>query len=135
MATTPVVRGVRAGALDPLAVRRWVERTCAEQDVEVAITDERTIARLVVLLGIVTDNTQRRAQHERAERLRRDRTSVAMGRTSDHASTLRTSALDGLPRLQRTDREALRADCSTTVRSVRRELPPARSSGVRLGMV
>jgi hypothetical protein len=56
MATTPVVRGVRAGALDSSAVRRWVERTCAEQDVEVTITDERTIARLVVLLGIATDN-------------------------------------------------------------------------------
>lgn len=55
MATIPVVRAARAGAPDPSALRRWVERTCAEQQVSVAISDEGTIARLVVLLARSTD--------------------------------------------------------------------------------
>jgi hypothetical protein len=42
--------GLRAGAPDPLAVRQWVERTCAEQGVSVAVSDQRTIERLVALL-------------------------------------------------------------------------------------
>jgi len=39
---------------DPLAVRRWVEKTCAEQGVEVAVSDPQTIAKLVALLGVPT---------------------------------------------------------------------------------
>lgn len=46
--------GLRAGAPDPLAVRRWVERTCADQGVDVAVSDDRTIARLAVLLDPTT---------------------------------------------------------------------------------
>ena len=52
MATTPVARSVRSGAPDPSAVRRWVERTCAEQGVPIHITDPRTLTRLWVLFGM-----------------------------------------------------------------------------------
>jgi hypothetical protein len=57
MATPKVARGTRAAALDRSAVRRWVERSCAEQHVEVAVTDERTIAHLVALLSVGTTGT------------------------------------------------------------------------------
>jgi hypothetical protein len=51
MATSTVARELRSGALDQSAVRRWVERTCAEQGIAVAISDTRTIGRVVALLG------------------------------------------------------------------------------------
>lgn len=54
MATSKVVRELRPGALDQSAVRRWVERTCAEQGIAVAISDTRTIACVVALLGSIT---------------------------------------------------------------------------------
>jgi hypothetical protein len=38
-------------AFDPLAVRRWVERSCAAQGVPVEVTDPSVLARVVVLLG------------------------------------------------------------------------------------
>lgn len=37
--------------LTPEQVRAWVERSCAEQDIDVAVTDPATVARIVVLLG------------------------------------------------------------------------------------
>ena len=57
MATRKVARSTRAIALDRSAVRRWVERSCAEQHVEVAVSDERTIAHLVTLLSVGTTGT------------------------------------------------------------------------------
>ena len=57
MATHKVARGAGAVALDQSAVRRWVERSCAEQGIEVAVTDERTIAHLVTLLSVETTGT------------------------------------------------------------------------------
>ena len=51
MAAHVVARGPRLGALDSSVVRRWVERTCAEQGLRVAITDPATIAQLVALIG------------------------------------------------------------------------------------
>jgi hypothetical protein len=47
----PNVRTRRRAALDAEAVRQWVERTCAEQGVNVAVDDEQTIRRLVALLS------------------------------------------------------------------------------------
>lgn len=57
MATHEVARGPRPGALDPSVVRRWVERTCAEQGLRVTITDPAIIARLVVLLGAASPSS------------------------------------------------------------------------------
>jgi hypothetical protein len=42
---------LRGGALDPSAVRRWVERTCSEQGVEVQIRNPHTLARIATLLA------------------------------------------------------------------------------------
>ena len=53
MATSPVARGSRNGALDPSVVRRWVERTCAEQGLRVTITDRCAIEQLALLFGLV----------------------------------------------------------------------------------
>lgn len=36
-------------------LRAWVERTCAEQGVPVAITDPVTVGRVAVLLGVAAD--------------------------------------------------------------------------------
>ncbi len=52
MATKKVARSPRSGAPDPSAVRRWVERTCAEQGVPVHVTDPRTLAKLWTLFGM-----------------------------------------------------------------------------------
>ena len=55
MVTPAVTCSPRSGALDPSAVRRWVERTCAEQDLRVLITDRSVLAQLVVLFGQPND--------------------------------------------------------------------------------
>lgn len=51
MATPTGAGPLCTGALDRSALCRWVERTCAEQGIGVAVSDTRTIARLVALLG------------------------------------------------------------------------------------
>jgi hypothetical protein len=38
-------------ALTPEQIREWVERSCADQGVPVALTDPATLARIGVLLG------------------------------------------------------------------------------------
>jgi hypothetical protein len=58
MATPPVARGPRTGALDPSVVRRWVERTCAEQGLRVAITDPNALAQVAALFGALPVNVQ-----------------------------------------------------------------------------
>jgi hypothetical protein len=57
MATHKVARGSGAVALDRSAVRRWVERSCAEQHLDIAVSDERTIAHIVTLLSVETTGT------------------------------------------------------------------------------
>jgi hypothetical protein len=57
MATHKVARGTGAVALDQSAVRRWLERSCAEQQIDIAVTDERTIAHLVTLLSVEATGT------------------------------------------------------------------------------
>jgi hypothetical protein len=39
---------------DPVVVRQWVDKTCADQGITVAISDARTIGRLVALLAGAT---------------------------------------------------------------------------------
>ena len=38
-------------ALTPEQIRAWVERSCEQQQIPVAIADPTTLARIVVLLG------------------------------------------------------------------------------------
>src|SRR5438876_8498580 len=59
-----------------------------------------------------------------------------MGRTIGYtAPGVRTAALDGVPRLQRKDDDALSTYRATTMRPVRRELPPARATCLRVRLV
>ena len=52
MVTPAVTPGPRIGALEASTIRRWVERTCAQQGLRVAITDRNALAQLVVLFGV-----------------------------------------------------------------------------------
>jgi hypothetical protein len=44
--------------VDPIAVRRWVDKTCADQGVTVAVSDAATIARVVALLGCTAGTSE-----------------------------------------------------------------------------
>lgn len=48
----------KLAAVDPIAVRRWVDETCAEQGVTVAVSNATTIARIVALLGRVAGTSE-----------------------------------------------------------------------------
>lgn len=44
------------------AVRAWVERTCAEQGIDVAVTDPVTVRKVAALLGVVSDGPRAHAR-------------------------------------------------------------------------
>src|SRR4051794_31278988 len=48
--------------VSPDALRSWVERTCAEQGIEVAVTDPVTVRKVAALLGAAPDGPRAHAR-------------------------------------------------------------------------